>query len=115
MRELTPERVLLALQEPPPVLDQPLSAPMPGGGTLEVRERTESQEGGAAGAPDTHTLMLVYDAPALGAVEMRFVLGPSALMLELSVRAGDSFEEARESASELREALTEALQQRRSR
>ncbi len=108
VREVTPDKVWLQLQERPPVLDQPVSTPMPGGGTLEVRERSE-HGGGGDDAPDTHTLTLVYDAPSLGAVQMRFVLTPGTLALEVSLNPGEPYDSARESAQELREALSQAL------
>lgn len=109
VRELTPEKVVLALQERPPVLDQPVPTPMPGGGMLEVRERTETERGGAAGET-THTLTLVYEAPSLGAVEMHFVLDRASLRLQLQLSAGEPYERAQDAADQLREALSSALQ-----
>ncbi|MGO9902043.1 MAG: hypothetical protein ACLP0J_20700 [Solirubrobacteraceae bacterium] len=111
VRELTPEKVVLALQERPPVLDQPVTTPMPGGGMLEVRERSGSASGGGSGegAP-THTVTLVYEAPSLGAVEMRFVLDPTSLRLELQLSAGDPYERAQDVSDELRAALSAAVQ-----
>jgi hypothetical protein len=109
VRELTPEKVVLALQERPPVLDQPVTTPMPGGGMLEVRERSESASGGGEGPP-THTLTLVYEAPSLGAVEMRFVLDPTSLKLELQLSAGEPYKRARDASDELRAALAGAVQ-----
>ncbi len=76
---------------------------------LEVKERTETERGGAAGA-STHTLTLVYEAPSLGAVEMHFVLDPASLRLQLQLSAGEPYERAQDAADQLREALSSALQ-----
>ncbi|MGO9751595.1 MAG: hypothetical protein ACLP8S_22775 [Solirubrobacteraceae bacterium] len=110
VRELTPERVVLALHERPVVLDQPVPTPLPGGATLEVRERTESASGSGADETVVHTLTLVYEAPSLGAVEMRFVLDPASLKLQLELSAGEPYERAQDASDDLRQALSAALQ-----
>ncbi len=109
VRELTPEKVVLAMHERPPMLDQPVTMPMPGGGTIEIREQQESA-GGGDGGPDRHMLTLVYEAPSLGAVVMTFVLDPASLKLELALSPGQPLDRANDHAGELQTALSAALQ-----
>ncbi len=109
VRELTPEKVVLAMQERPPMLDQPVTMPMPGGGTIEIREQQEST-GGGDGGPHRHTLTLVYEAPSLGAVVMTFVLDPASLKLALALSPGTPYQRANDYAGELHTALSAALQ-----
>lgn len=111
VRELTADKVVLAMQDRPPILDQPVTMPMPGGGAVEIRERIEPDGGGGGGGGATgrHMLTLVYDAPSLGSVEMRFVLDPASLKLELVLGAGDAYDSAQDHSDELRQALAEAV------
>lgn len=108
VREVTPQKVVLGLEERPPILDQPVSSPLPGGGAFEVRERTQTG-GGADGAPARDVLEIVYHGPSLGAVEMRFVLDPATLDLTASLSAGEPYELACSAADGLREALAAAV------
>jgi hypothetical protein len=110
VRDLTPERVVLQLQDQPPAMAQPVTTPLPGGGTIEVRRRDQSGAAGAAGG-DVHTLSIVYDAPALGAIEMSFALDPSNLRLQLTLAAGEPFELAQAASDQLSQALSAALAQ----
>lgn len=108
VRELTPDRVVLAVrpdQEQPVPITAPLQPPveLPGGGRLHVQEQRRERSGGAAG--ETHTLTLRYDAPAFGPVDMSFVLDQGSLRLTLTVAPGHSHEAAQDHA----EALTQAL------
>jgi hypothetical protein len=109
VRELTPEKVVLAMQERPPMLDQPVAMPLPGGGAVEIREHQETAGGGEEG-PARYTLTLVYEAPSLGAVAMTFVLDPASLKLELTLSPGDPYERATDMAGELHKALAATLQ-----
>jgi hypothetical protein len=109
VRELTLEKVVLALQERPPVLDQPVMMALPGGGMLEIREKlhpTGEGDGSGEVSSSTFVLSLVYDAPVLGAIEMRFTLDPTSLRLDASLAMGEPFELAQASSDELRAALT---------
>ncbi len=108
VRELTPEKVVLALQERPPMLGQPVPMPLPGGGTFEIRGHQETA-GGGDGGPATSTLTLVYDAPSLGEVVMSFVLDPASLKLEVALTPGNPYERASDHADELQQALSAAL------
>ncbi len=108
VREVTPEKVVLGLQERPPMLALPVSSPLPGGGAFEVRERTQAG-GGADGAPAAEVLEIVYHGPSLGMVEMRFVLDPKTLGLTASLSAGEPYELAGAAAEDLRAALSQAV------
>ena len=48
---------------------------------------------------DRHTLALRYDAPALGAVDLRFELDPESLRLTATLAAGDPHERALDAAA----------------
>lgn len=109
VRELTPEKVVLALQERPPMLGQPVPMPLPGGGTFEIREHQETA-GGGDGGPATYALTLVYEAPSLGQVVMSFVLDPASLKLEVALSPGKPYQQASDYADELQQALSTALQ-----
>jgi hypothetical protein len=90
VRELTPDKVVLAIQED---AQQPVAAPveaprvpLPGGGAVKVTER---DAGGQRPAGDeTHTLTVRYDAPALGQVDLHFTLSAGALALTVAVAPG---------------------------
>ena len=110
VRDVTPERVVLSLSEQAggPAPNSPVE--LPGGGTVRVAERDASEQahrgGGGAGR---HTLALVYDAPALGPVDLRFELDPQSLRVSVVLGAGEPAEQAQDRAGELRDALAEAL------
>jgi hypothetical protein len=110
VRHVSPEQVVLGLSEqnpPPPVAAAP--APLPGGGTVQVSERDAGRGTGTGSGADRHTLALRYDAPALGAVDLRFDLDPQSLRVSAVLAAGEPVEQARARAGELQDALTEAL------
>jgi hypothetical protein len=109
VRELTPEKVVLALTERPPVLEQPVPMPLPGGGLLAVQQHPESEAHGGSQGESRHTLRLVYEAPSLGAMEMSFVLDPASLRLDVVLGAGEPHALASQHAADLREALSAAL------
>ena len=108
VRELTPEKVVLGLQERPPVLAQPVTTPMPGGGAIEIKEQHESSGGGAGGS-DVHTLSLVYDAPSLGPIDLQFALDPASLRVVVTLAAGAPHELALGAADALGAALSTAV------
>lgn len=114
VREVSAERVLLGIaeqhQDAPPVpvpVAAAVTIPLPGGGTLQVTERDAA--GADPAARDSHTLSLRYDAPALGAVDLRFELDPTALRLGVTV-SPRALEPARSAGSALRESLSAELQ-----
>lgn len=111
VRELTPDKVVLAIQDdsqqavaPPPLVDAP-RVPLPDGGALQV---TDHNAGGKQAAGDgSHTVTLRYEAPTLGPMEMQFTLTPGALSLTLSV-SQSAYTAADDNAPQLAGALTVA-------
>lgn len=111
VRHVSPERVVLSLsdQNLPAPPAAALAAPLPGGGTVHVRERDAGGSGGGGATPDRHALALVYDAPALGPVDLRFELDPQTLRLSATFAAGEPVQQAEAAAGPLRDALSDAL------
>jgi hypothetical protein len=71
---------------------------------------TERDAGGSATrTDDRHSLALRYDAPALGAIDLRFDLDPGSLRVTAVLAAGAPTEQARAHATELTDALSQAL------
>jgi Flagellar hook-length control protein FliK len=115
VREVTPERVVLSLsddqtasvaqQAVPPA---PVAIPLPGGATLQVTEHETHSP--PAASPDSHTLALRFQAPALGDVDLRFALDAGALRLGVTVDPGEPLDAARADAETLRAALSDAGQ-----
>jgi len=108
VRELSPHHVVLGIQQnlaqpfPTATPAQP-PVPLPGGGLLQVGEHTSQSSGDPAA--ETHTLTLRYDAPALGPVDMTFVLDHGSLRLAVRVAPGQSYEDARSHAGALADAI----------
>ena len=132
IRDVSPERVLLAITDPhdsdqahptqqaPPTQEaQPTQQaqtpdaslvaqppiPLPGGGHVQVTERDGGGAGGQAG--DRQNILLRYDAPALGSVDLRFQMDAGALSLQVTLPAGQPLELAQAGAESLRQALLE--------
>jgi hypothetical protein len=109
VRHVRPEQVVLGLSDqnaPPPAAAPP--AQLPGGGTVQVTERDARNQSAGQGA-DRHSLAIVYNAPALGPVDLRFELDPTSLRVTAVVAAGEPAEQARAHATELTSVLSEAL------
>ena len=113
VRHVSPERIELSLSDQR--LSTPAAAdavPLPRGGTVQVAERDAGGGGSGAaggGGADRHTLSLRYDAPALGAVDLRFELDRESLCLSATLAAGSPFDLALDGAGELRDALAAAI------
>jgi hypothetical protein len=109
VRHVSPEQVVLGLsdQNPPPPAAAP-AAHLPGGGTVQVTERDAGNETAGKSA-DRHSLALVYNAPALGPVDLRFDLDPGSLRVTAVLAAGEPADQARAHAAELTDALSDAL------
>ncbi len=139
VRDVNAERVLLAITDPheaeqtPPtqqagqaqqtqqaqplhteLLDPSLAAlggrdlvPLPGGGDVQVTEREAGGAGGRGG--DRQNVLLRYNAPALGAVDLRFQMDAGALSLAVTLPAGQPLELAQAGAESLRQALAQSL------
>lgn len=132
IRDVNPERVLLAVtdphedqqaehsqgaqetqqgqqtqpaQAPDPSLIAAPPIPLPGGGHVQVTERDGGGAGGQAG--DRQNILLRYDAPALGSVDLRFQMDAGALSLQVTLPAGQPLELAQAGAESLRQALLE--------
>lgn len=117
VRELTPERVVLAMQsdqaspataDPPALAASSVTSAQLGNGDVEVRERHQSSHAGQSPEQATHTLAIRYDAPAAGPIDLYFVLTPDALHVQVSVAAGATFDTATERAEELGDALQDS-------
>ncbi len=111
VRHVSPEQVVLGLTgEAGAAAVQPQAAvELPGGGHVRVTERDADSEGTTGPATGRHTLALVYDAPALGAVDLRFELDPQSLRVNATLAAGAPAASATDAAGQLREALSQAL------
>jgi hypothetical protein len=107
VKEVSADRVLLSLTDPAASAVPPPLAQLPGGGSVRVSEREASAS--ARTSPDTHTLALRYDAPALGAVDLRFELDSGSLRVGVSLAPGDPLAAGMAGAEELRAALADAL------
>jgi hypothetical protein len=122
VKDVNSERVLLTVSDPhqaaqdasqpaqqnPGVLTPPppMMVPLPGGGTFQVTEREAGTS--ESSSPEAHTLTLRYDAPALGAVDLRLELDPGSLRVGVSVAPG-ALEPARAGVDALRQALADAV------
>ena len=117
VRHLDNQRVVLELDHgdtathssPPPVPADAaapvLQVPLPGGGALSVsREAPESERQGSR-RPGAQTAAVRFDAPALGAMDLRFELHPGGLQVTVTADAGPAFALAEAQAPALREAL----------
>jgi hypothetical protein len=114
VRELTPDKVVLAIQDDsaqsqpaPPLVDAP-RVPMPRGGSLQVTDRDAASS--RRGQDGTHTLTLRYDAAAFGPIDMTFTLSSGALRLALTVPQGSSYQAAECAAKGLAGRLTDATE-----
>jgi len=97
----------LHMQAPDPSLAALPSVPLPGGGSVHVTERDAGGAGGRAG--ERQNVQLRYNAPALGAVDLRFQMDAGALSLSVSLAPGQPLELAQADAESLRQALAASL------
>jgi hypothetical protein len=104
VRDVSAHQVVLGMTDQPPVA-VPV-AELPGGGVLRVTEEEDSEGSHSGGSPDTRTLSLRYDAPTLGAFDLRFELEPGSLRVRVSVAPGEPLSLAQARADQLRDALT---------
>jgi hypothetical protein len=112
VRHVSDDRVELSMSDQTqPTVTGADAVPLPGGGTVQVAERDAGGGAGGRGGTgaDRHTLSLRYDAPALGAVDLRFDLDPETLHVSATLSAGAPFDLALDGAGKLGGALTEAI------
>jgi hypothetical protein len=94
-------------QGPDPSLAAEPPVPLPGGGEVQVTERDAGGGGGQAG--DRQNVLLRYNAPALGSVDLRFQMDAGALSLAVTLPAGQPLELAQAGAESLRQILLQAV------
>ena len=110
VRSVSADRVVLSLSDqalapasPPPAI------PLPGGGSIRIVD-TEEERGGSRGRRSgRQVLALRYDAPALGAVDLRFDLDPGSLRLVVTLDAGEPLRRAQADGVNLRQALEDGV------
>jgi len=109
VRDVSAHQVVLGMSDQPP--GAPLAAAeLPGGGVLRVtEEEAEGSASGSGGSPGSQSVSLRYDAPALGAVDLRFDLDPGSLRVSVSVAPGEPLSLAQARADDLRSVLTEGV------
>jgi hypothetical protein len=106
VRDVSAHQVVLGMSHQAPALAA-TAAELPGGGVLRVtEEEADGSASGSDGSPGSQTLSLRYDAPALGAVDLRFDLDPGSLRVSVSVAPGTPLSLAQARAEALRDALT---------
>lgn len=101
--EVTPERVVLSMSDPTAFAPTPAPIELPGGGTIRLTEHGQSGHEGTEAAG--HSITLRYDAPALGAVDLRFDLDPGSLRVTAALSPGEPVALAQQASDVLREAL----------
>jgi hypothetical protein len=105
--EASPQRLVLRLEDAP-LPPAPPQVPLPDGTTGRIRAGEREAGGRGADAPDQATVAVTYDSSRLGALDFRLTLRGGELVADVSARAGESAELARDAASELRAALQQA-------
>jgi hypothetical protein len=83
----------------------PAAVPLPGGGQLRVGDEAPDEGGRDAPPRGAQTVALRYDAPALGALDLRFDLHPSGLAVTVTVAGSSALALAQAQAPALRETL----------
>ncbi len=105
VKEVTADRVVLTMSEPPPAGLAAPTAPPP-----RPDEADESGGDGSGKGEDgeTRSLTLRYPAPTLGPVDLRFDLDEDTLRVTVALAPGTPLAAAQAGAAELRAAVTEA-------
>lgn len=106
VRDVSAHQVVLGMSDQ--AVGVPVAAAeLPGGGVLRVsEEESDKSSSGSGGSRGSQTLSLRYDAPTLGAVDLRFELDTGSLRVSVSVGAGTPLSLAQARADALRDALT---------
>jgi hypothetical protein len=109
---VSPDRVELSLSGQNPAAFAAAASEavlLPGGGTVQVAERDAGGGGGGSQGADRHALSLRYDAPALGAIDLRLELDPETMRVSATLAAGQPFDLALNNAGKLGDALAAAV------
>jgi hypothetical protein len=105
VQEATPDRIVMRMEtDVPPV---PV-VPLPGGQAAQIEVNEREGEGGQV-AGGRSQVAVTYRSPSLGALDFRLVLEGGAVTAQVRAREGAPFELAQAQASQLREALHQAL------
>lgn len=108
VRHVSPEQVVLGLSDQSQA--GPAQAiPLPGGGFVALTEDEDEGSGSGGGSADSRTLSLRYDAPTIGAVDLRFELDPTSLRVQVAVAPGTPLSLAQARADQLRDVLTDGV------
>lgn len=105
VKEVSAERVVLTLSDPAAVAPPPVAVELPGGGKIRLTEREESEHGASGSPSDAHTINLRYDAPTLGAVDLRLDLDAGSLRVAIALPHGEPVTLAQGASDDLREEL----------
>jgi hypothetical protein len=106
VKEVSAERVVLSMADHPAVVPPPAEVPLPGGGSVRVPAREDTEPGGSSSSEQgSYSLSLRYDAPALGPIDLRFQLDRASLRVTAAVSAGDPLSAMEAGAETLRAAL----------
>jgi hypothetical protein len=103
VREVSAERVVLSMSDDAAIAPPPPPVPLPGGGTVRVTERDATGQGGSQG--EGHTVALRYDAPTLGAVDLRLQLDAGSLRVTATLAQGEPVTLAQAESDGLRQTL----------
>ena len=104
VQEVTQDRVVLRLDQPPPAgLAVPPSSPQP---RIEVQEPPRRR---AQGGESSSSVALSFESPSLGRIDLRIDLAASALSVGVAALPGGPFQAADGGAERLRATLESAL------
>ena len=109
VKEVTPQRVVLTLSDQSQAavaVPQP-AAELPGGGTVRRIDDDDPEHTSQRRQLDSHTITLRYDAPALGAVDLRLSLDPASLAVRVELPYGRPVTLAEGASTELRDELAQ--------
>lgn len=109
VRDVTAGRVTLGLTDTAAQAPPPAEVPLPGGGSLKVLEQDAQTACGSKA--DSQTLVLRYDAPSLGPVDLHFELSTNALRLGVAVSPA-ALPGAQQASDSLRDGLDAAAEGR---
>ena len=105
VQEATGDRIVMRMETDAPPL--PI-VPLPGGQAAQI-EVNEREGEGSQVAGDRSQVAVTYRSPALGAIDFQLALEGGAVAAHVRAREGAPFELAQAQASQLRDALGQAL------